>query len=95
MPKHQWRIRLRPHLTDEQKAMSPYAIADELGMSRNTARRYLENDEVVISQLNPVVSILAEYFGINVFDIVAVVTEDDEAQDEDESQGQIKAAQLA
>ena len=89
MPKKMiWRVRLKPLLSDEQLRESPYEIADKLGMSKNTVRRYMENDEELTIQVSANVGVLARYFGLDehrVFQLIETVS-DNEAN----SEGQTK-----
>jgi hypothetical protein len=86
MRKHEWRIRLRPHLSEDQLNTSVYDIADELGLSKTTVYRFMQTDEVITNKLSPNVAMLAEYFGLTLIDVVSVIV------DEDEDEGIIKEA---
>ncbi len=70
MTNHVWKISLKPHLTDEQKDISPYEIAKELGMSKNTVINYMENDEVTATYLSSRVGALARYFGVDEMKVI-------------------------
>jgi plasmid maintenance system antidote protein VapI len=76
MPKQMiWRVRLKSLLSDEQLRESPYRIAEKLGMSKNTVRRYMENDEELTIQVSANVGVLARYFGLDehqVFQLIEV-----------------------
>jgi hypothetical protein len=79
MPKKMiWRVCLKPLLSDEQLRESPYEIADKLGMSKNTVKRYMDNDEEFTIQVSANVGILARYFGLDehkVFQLVETASD--------------------
>lgn len=87
MPKHLWRISLKPLLSDEQKLESPYGIAKKLGMSKNTVIRYVDSDVEYTDKLSPSVGLLARYFNIDVHKIIELVEAPD---NEDNPEGQRK-----
>lgn len=73
-----FRIRLKPY--HDATGKSPYAVADELGLSKNTVRRYVEQDDVLVGRLDPSVLILAAYYGCSWQEVVDVIDADDEGE---------------
>lgn len=82
MTSHAWRISLKPHLSEEQLQISVYEIAEELGMSKTTVYRFLQSDAVVTNQLSPNVALLAQYYGLDISDVVKLISKDDEDNEE-------------
>ena len=80
-PKMVWQVRLKPLLSDEQLQQSPYEIAKELGMSKNTVIRYMETESETTQLLSPSVGVLARYFGLNEHEVIQLV---EVTEDEDE-----------
>ncbi len=76
-----WQVRLKPLLSDEQLKQSPYEIAKELKMSKNTVIRYMETDSETTQLLSPSVGVLARYFGLDEHEVIQLVevTEDEES----------------
>lgn len=82
MPAFKWRVRLKPLLSDKQLQESPYKIADTLGMSKNTVRKYMEIDEEITPLLSSNVGILARYFGIDEHRVIELVEVSEETEEE-------------
>lgn len=80
---YKWQVSLKPHLSEEQRLESPYKIAKDLGMSKNTVIRYMESDEEMGVYLSSNVGALAKYFDVDIHKIIKLVE-----VFEDEKEGQ-------
>lgn len=59
------KFRVRLKKVHDESGLSPYAIAKELGMSKNTVRRYVEVDEVVTEKFEGTLLALILYYGVD------------------------------
>jgi hypothetical protein len=62
-----FKIKLRRYFTP--LGISYYKVSKATGVTQNTARRYLMEDEVMIDRLEPHMFLIAEFFGLGFNDI--------------------------
>lgn len=63
-------VRLKPF--HDATGKTAYAVAEELGMSKNTVRRYVEEEAVAVGRLDPSIITLTNYYGCRWQDVVEI-----------------------
>jgi hypothetical protein len=79
-----FKIKLRRYFTP--LGISYYKVSKATGVTQNTARRYLMEDEVMIDRLEPHMFLIAEFLGLGFNDIKEFV----EIVEESPDSGEIK-----
>lgn len=69
-------VKLQPlHIAS---GLSAYRVAKDLGISKSTVGRYIEQESVEVAKIETNVVRMAEYYGAHWKDVVEVIEEEDE-----------------
>lgn len=76
--KHNFRYRIRLKSIHDKSGENIYEIAEKLGISKNTARRYVEQDEALVAKPDNALLALIHHYGAEFHEVVDYVIVDDE-----------------
>jgi transcriptional regulator with XRE-family HTH domain len=65
----------------EKTGLSIYEVAKQLGMSKNTVLRFVEDKPAIVGRLDSAVLILAEFYKVSWKDVVEEVSDEDSSEE--------------